>query len=153
MASEPTSQRPYLLRAMHEWMSDNGLTPQLIVDVSRPGVQVPAGYGEDGRIILNVSWSATGRLELGNDEVRFEARFGGVPHRVCVPVAAVIGIFARENGQGLVFEAGQLAPGADDAAADANADPREHAAAGAGEQEPPDPPRPPPSRPSLKVVR
>ena len=91
----PTSQRPYLLRALHEWMSDNGLTPQLVVDVSLPGVQVPAGHAEDGRIILNVSWTATGRLELGNEEIRFEARFGGVSRRVHVPVDAVIGIFAR----------------------------------------------------------
>ena len=151
----PTSQRPYLLRALHEWMSDNDLTPQLVVDASRPGVQVPAGFAEDGRIILNVSWSATGRLELGNEEIRFEARFGGVSHRVHVPVEAVLGIFARENGQGLVFAAELPEPAADPAAGDpAVGDP----AAGAdgpppGGPEPPDPPRPPPSRPSLKVVR
>ena len=140
----PTSQRPYLLRALHEWMSDNGLTPQLVVDVSRPGVQVPAGHAEDGRIILNVSWNATGRLELGNEQIRFEARFGGVPQRVHLPVDAVIGIFARENGQGLVFTA-EPAAASDDATA-------VEKPSGDGD-EPPDPPRPPPSRPSLKVVR
>ena len=144
----PTSQRPYLLRALHEWMSDNGLTPQLVVDVSLPGVQVPAGHAEDGRIILNVSWTATGRLELGNEEIGFEARFGGVSRRVHVPVDAVIGIFARENGQGLVFAAEAPASAADDATAAADVD---HQPAGGGE--PPDPPRPPLSRPSLKVVR
>lgn len=133
---------------MHEWMSDNGLTPQLIVDVSTPGVQVPAGHAEDGRIILNVSWSATGRLELGNEEIRFEARFGGAPHRVRVPVEAVIGIFARENGQGLVFAAETPASAADDATA-----PGDIASQPPDDAEPPEPRRPPPSRPSLKVVR
>jgi len=119
---------------MHEWISDNGLTPQLIVDTSRPGVEVPAGYAEDGRIILNVSWSATARLELGNDEIRFEARFGGTPHRVRVPVDAVIGIYARESSQGMIF-----APEPDPAGGDGD--------------EPPDPSPAPPARPTLKVVR
>jgi stringent starvation protein B len=148
VATAPTSQRPYLLRALHEWMSDNGLTPQLVVDVSRPGVQVPADRAEDGRIILNISWTATGRLELGNEEIRFEARFGGVPHRVHVPVDAVIAIFARENGQGLAFAEEPPASTADDAVAATDVDKPP-----AGSGEPTDPQRPPPSRPSLKVVR
>lgn len=147
MAAALTSQRPYLLRALHEWMSDNALTPQLVVDVSRPGVQVPAGYAQEGRIILNVSWSATNRLELGNEEIRFEARFGGTPHPVQVPVAAVLGIFARENGQGLVFAAEPPAEAPEEGVAGPAAVPD------AGGGEPPDPTRPPPSRPSLKVVR
>lgn len=137
---------------MHEWMSDNGLTPQLVVDTTLPGVHVPAGHAEDGRIILNVSWTATGRLELGNEEIRFEARFGGVSQRVHLPVDAVIGIFARENGQGLVFAAEAPASAADDAAAAPAPDGDMQPADGA-DAEPRDPRRPPPSRPSLKVVR
>lgn len=103
MASDSLPQRPYLLRAMHEWMSDTGLTPHLLVDASLDGVQVPQQHVENGKIVLNVSYSATRNLELGNDQVSFEARFAGTPHRVFVPIVAVVGIYARESGEGLVF--------------------------------------------------
>jgi stringent starvation protein B len=88
---------------MHEWMTDNALTPHLVVDATHAGVVVPEGHVKDGRIVLNVSYAATRHLVLGNSEVGFEARFGGVPSRVTIPVAAVLGIYARETGQGMVF--------------------------------------------------
>jgi stringent starvation protein B len=97
------SRRPYLLRAMHEWMGDSGLTPHLIVDAHRPGVEVPLAFVKDGKIVLNVSMTATQRLQLLNEDVQFDARFGGVVHHVYVPIAAVLGIYARETGEGMVF--------------------------------------------------
>ena len=97
------SRRPYLLRAMHEWMGDAGFTPHVIVDAGRPGVQVPSAYIKDGKIVLNVSMNATQRLKLDNHGVEFDARFGGVVHHVQVPMSAVLGIYARETGEGMVF--------------------------------------------------
>jgi len=97
------SRRPYLLRAMHEWMVDCGYTPHLIVDAQPEGVQVPREFVKDGRIVLNVSASATQALMIGADAVEFNARFGGTSRHVRVPVAAVLGIYARETGQGMVF--------------------------------------------------
>ena len=97
------SRRPYLLRAMHEWMVDCGYTPHLIVDAQPEGVQVPREFVKDGRIVLNVSASATQALMIGPDTVEFNARFGGTSRHVRVPVAAVLGIYARETGQGMVF--------------------------------------------------
>ena len=99
-----TPTRPYLLRAMHEWMSDNGQTPLILVDALHADVQVPDGFVEDDHIVLNVSWSATRNLQLDNDLISFEARFSGTPHAVNVPVAAVRGIYARESGQGMMFQ-------------------------------------------------
>ena len=103
MSTEATSQRPYLLRAMHEWMTDNRQTPHVIVDVSVEGVEVPVKYVRDGKIVLNVSYAAAHNLDLGNDFIAFEARFSGVGHRVSIPLQAVLGIYARETGQGMVF--------------------------------------------------
>jgi stringent starvation protein B len=88
---------------MHEWMVDNNLTPHIIVDASRQDLQVPSGYAKDGKLVLNVSPSATRGLMLGNDFVSFEARFGGVARHVEVPVDAVLGIYARESGNGMLF--------------------------------------------------
>ena len=99
-----TARRPYLLRAFYEWLVDNQLTPHLVVDISLPGVQVPMEYARDGQIVLNIAQRAVGNLELGNDAVRFNARFGGVPRQVNVPLAAVLAIYARENGAGTMFE-------------------------------------------------
>ena len=97
------SRRPYLLRAMHEWMGDAGFTPHIIVDAGRSGVEVPTAYIKDGKIVLNVSLTATQRLQLLNHSIEFDARFAGVVHRVRVPMAAVLGIYARETGEGMVF--------------------------------------------------
>lgn len=97
------SRRPYLLRAMHEWMGEAGFTPHLVVDANQPGVEVPAAFVKDGRIVLNVSIDATHGLHLGNDAIEFNARFSGVVHHVRLPVRAVLGIYARETGEGMVF--------------------------------------------------
>ncbi len=88
---------------MHEWMADSGLTPHLVVDAKHEGVQIPEGHVADGKIVLNVSPAATRGLVLGNELVSFEARFGGVPRQVEVPTEAVLGIYARETGQGMIF--------------------------------------------------
>ena len=106
-------RRPYLLRAMHEWICDSGCTPHLVVDATADGVDVPRAYVKDGKIVLNVSMSATAQLKLGNDEVSFSGRFGGASMHVRVPIVAVLAIYARETGQGLVFsdEDGAPTPG------------------------------------------
>jgi stringent starvation protein B len=98
-----TSHRPYLLRALYEWISDNGMTPHLLVDAGQPGVQVPPHTIKDGKVVLNIAARAVTKLELGNDAVRFTARFGGVSHPVSVPVSAVLAIYARETGQGMAL--------------------------------------------------
>ncbi|TBU88505.1 ClpXP protease specificity-enhancing factor [Stutzerimonas kirkiae] len=99
-----TSSRPYLLRALYEWLVDNSCTPHLLVDAEFNGVRVPAGFAQDGQIVLNVSPQATRHMHMDNAAVSFEARFGGVPQQLHVPVAAILAIYARENGQGMVFE-------------------------------------------------
>jgi stringent starvation protein B len=88
---------------MHEWMLDNGFTPCLVVDAKRPGVRVPEAHVKDGKIVLNVSPTATRGLVLGNDAVTFEARFGGVSLSLAIPIGAVLGIYARETGQSMIF--------------------------------------------------
>ncbi|MBB3104655.1 ClpXP protease specificity-enhancing factor [Azomonas macrocytogenes] len=99
-----TSSRPYLVRALYEWIVDNECTPHLLVDAEHPKVQVPSGYVNDGQIVLNVSPNAIRQLQMNNDAVSFEGRFGGVAHELYIPVNAVMAIYARENGQGMVFE-------------------------------------------------
>ena len=98
-----TSHRPYLLRALYEWISDNGMTPHLLVDATRPTVQVPRSAVKDGKIVLNVAERAVQRLEMGNEVIQFSARFGGVSQSVSVPVSAVLAIYARETGQGMAL--------------------------------------------------
>jgi len=104
------SRRPYLLRAMHEWIIDSGHTPHVIVDALRTGVEVPAAYVKDGKIVLNLSTTATQRLQLTNESIEFDARFAGVVHRVHVPMQAVLGVYARETGEGMVFSEGDSEP-------------------------------------------
>lgn len=99
-----TPRRPYLLRAFYDWLLDNQLTPHLVVDVMRPDVQVPMEFARDGQIVLNIAPRAVGNLQLGDEAVSFNARFGGVPRQVLVPMAAVLAIYARENGAGTMFE-------------------------------------------------
>ena len=98
-----TPNRPYLLRAMHEWIVDNGLTPQIVVDAEHEQVRVPASCAQDGKVVLNISAAAVRGLRLGNEWVEFSARFGGAPYDVAVPVHAVLAIMARENGVGMSF--------------------------------------------------
>ena len=100
--SQGTSTRPYLLRALHDWCTDNGYTPYLAVFVG-PGVQVPMEYVKNNEIVLNVGFEATSSLQLGNETIEFKARFGGVSREIRVPVDHVVAIYARENGQGMAF--------------------------------------------------
>lgn len=97
------SSRPYLLRAVHEWIVDSGLTPHLIADAEHPELEVPTSARQDGRVVLNVSPSAVRDLLMDSDLVTFVARFGGVSRGVSVPMAAVQAIYARENGRGMMF--------------------------------------------------
>tara|TARA_B110000444_G_scaffold188965_1_gene178406 strand:- start:177 stop:590 length:414 start_codon:yes stop_codon:yes gene_type:complete len=103
MQQRSRSKRPYLIRAMHEWMGDNSHTPHIVVDTSMEGVSVPVEHIKDGKIILNVSDSAAHNLKLTNDAISFRARFSGAPFNVWVPIQSVLGIYARETGQGMVF--------------------------------------------------
>jgi stringent starvation protein B len=119
---------------MYQWIIDSGDTPHVIVDATREGVQVPKAHIKDGKIVLNLSPNATQALDIANDVVSFETRFSGVIHRVRFPVTAVLGVYARETGEGMVFSESDLGP------------------------EPPTPPAPPsggdePKRPRLKVVK
>jgi len=163
-------RRPFLLRAFYDWLLDNDLTPHLVVDVNLPGVEVPMEFARDGQIVLNVAPRAVGNLALGDDAVRFNARFGGVPRNVQVPMAAILAIYARENGAGTMFEP----EAAYDADAEGNFD-EEHdqvtdvaepvvslmsvvdssATSESDEQHPDDEPPPPPrgGRPALRVVK
>ena len=105
------SNRPYLLRALNEWICDNGMTPYLLVDAAREGVQVPASVVKDGRVVLNIAPRAVAHLMIDNREVRFMARFGGVSQSVLVPVGAVLAIYAQETGQGMMLpEDGAMLP-------------------------------------------
>ena len=106
-----SSNRPYLIRAMYEWISDNGMTPYLLVDAGKEGVEVPSAAVKDGRVVLNVAARAVAQLELGNQWIRFMARFAGVSHSVQVPVPAVEAIYAQETGQGMMLPPdGEMAP-------------------------------------------
>ncbi len=98
-----TSSRPYLARALYEWILDNGLTPYLLVDATVPGTVVPQDFVQDGKIVLNISPSAVRGLDISNEAVSFNARFRGVAQDVYVPILAVLAIYARENGHGMVF--------------------------------------------------
>jgi stringent starvation protein B len=111
--SQGSSTRPYLIRALHDWCTDNGFTPYLAVYVDR-SVQVPQEYVKNNEIVLNVSFEATSQLQLGNDFVQFKARFGGVAREISVPVDHVIAIYARENGQGMAFPVPSMAPVSDE---------------------------------------
>jgi len=132
-----TPSRPYLLRALNEWILDNHLTPYMVVDASIQGVQVPQDFVSNGQIVLNISPRAVSGLLIGNDAVEFNARFGGVPMHVYVPVAAIMAIYAKENGQGMVFGADPGAPDPD----------------GPGPDKPKADAPSKPKRPTLKVVK
>ena len=108
------STKPYLIRAIHEWCADSNLTPYITVQVDS-NTRVPAEHVKNGEIVLNVSYDATHRLKIGNDTIQFAARFSGVSRECSVPIAAVTGIFARENGQGMFFPREPAKNGAADA--------------------------------------
>lgn len=101
-APDATSTRPYLIRALYEWCTDNGFTPYVAVAVDN-SVQVPREYVKDGEIVLNIGFDATSSLKLGNDFIEFKARFAGTTREIMVPVNQVMAIYARENGQGMAF--------------------------------------------------
>jgi len=108
--TETTLQRPYLLRAMHEWMTDNDLTPHIVIDIGAAQTPLPVEYAKDGKLVINVSYSATQNLLISNESASFDARFGGVSRHLEVPIQAIVGIYARESGQGMIFssESGPL---------------------------------------------
>lgn len=105
--SAERSTRPYLIRALHEWALDSGLTPQIAVDAMQPGVQVPPGFVRDGQIVLNIHPQSVHQLELGNDTISFFGRFNGKSEPVVIPVRAVLAVYARENGRGIQFPVGE----------------------------------------------
>ncbi|HEY9037027.1 MAG TPA: ClpXP protease specificity-enhancing factor [Pseudomonadales bacterium] len=131
------SSKPYLLRALHEWIVDNGCTPHILVDVTVAGVMVPPGYATDDRMVLNVSPTAVRHLVMDNSSVAFNARFGGSPYDIYVPMASILGVYARENGQGMVFDH-ELA---DESDADTDPDDEPPTPSGGG------------GRPALRVVK
>ncbi|MCF6318038.1 MAG: ClpXP protease specificity-enhancing factor [Proteobacteria bacterium] len=100
------SSKPYIIRALHEWISDNNCTPLLLVSSKHPDVQIPVGIDEDGKVVLNISYGATKNLELVNEGILFEARFSGISQSLYVPIDSILAIYARENGQGMMFGEG-----------------------------------------------
>jgi len=105
-----TSTKPYLLRAIYEWLLDNQLTPHLLVNAAFPGVMVPSQYVKEGKIILNIAPAAARALKMDNLQVEFSARFGGAPYNVSVPIHAIEAIYARENGKGMIFPPEEESP-------------------------------------------
>jgi stringent starvation protein B len=157
-ATSGTSTRPYLIRALHDWCTDNGYTPYIAVFVDER-VQVPAEYVKNNEIVLNVGFEATSALKLGNEAIEFRARFGGSSREIVVPIDHVIAIYARENGQGMAFpvptEAGAGAPAAPEAGIAPRA-PRLALTEAPSPDAPTDEPPPEPpagGRPSLKRVK
>ena len=99
-----TPTRPYMVRALYQWIEDNELTPYLMVDATAENVQIPTEHVQDGRIVLNIASRATGNMSMENDYIHFSARFGGVSQDIWVPLTAVLGIYAKENSQGMFFD-------------------------------------------------
>ncbi len=133
-----TSTRPYLIRALYDWIEDNSMTPYLLVDAEQPGVSVPRQHVREGKITFNINQAAVHNLQLGNEWIEFSARFGGVARNVEIPVVAVMAIYAHENGHGMAFskeDTGDNEPTP-------------------GAPQPDDPPvKPTPHKPTLKVVK
>lgn len=130
-----TPSRPYLIRGLYEWIVDNNATPYLVVDATK-GAIVPQEYVEDGRIVLNIAVDAVQSLQLGNEAIEFKARFAGKARQIYAPIDAVVAIYARENGRGMVFTDDDL--GDDDGG-------------GSGDNTPPD--KPTRDKPKLKLVK
>jgi len=136
---ELPSTKPYLIRAIHEWCCDNDFTPYIAV-VADERARVPREFVRDGQIVLNVGYEATGHLNIANDGITFQARFGGVARDIAVPIGNVVAIYAKENGAGMAFEA--------DSGGSVDTSP---AAEKGSEPEPP--PAPPPGRPKLQRIK
>ena len=158
------SSRPYILRALHQWIVDNECTPHILVDVNYPQVKVPPGYAADGQIVLNTAPAAVRYLEIDNQAVSFEALFSGTPFSLYVPIEAILAIYARENGQGMFFDANSDALSDDDdmleeGGSEADEQPTvlravdtdTRAESGEPDDEPPKPP--PPGRPSWRIIK
>ena len=126
-----TSLKPYLIRSIYEWIIDNNLTPHLLVDAENSHAILPQQFVEDGKIILNIRPEAIQGLSLGNEIIEFNARFSGNPMHIVTPITAVMAIYAKENGKGMVFDQEE----------------------GNGDETPTPPEKKPPSRPSLRVVK
>jgi len=151
MDNQLTPRRPYLLRAFYDWLLDNELTPHLVVDATTAQVAVPQQYVQDGQIVLNIAPRAVMAFSMDHQAVSFNARFGGTPFQVYIPMAAILAIYARENGAGTVFEpepayleSATEAPGAEHA---------EDSSEAAATSEPAGPDKPKPDRSHLKVIK
>jgi stringent starvation protein B len=125
-----TSLKPYLIRSIYEWIIDNDMTPHLLVDAEDTSAILPQDFIEDGKIVLNIRPAAIQGLSLGNEEIEFNARFSGKPMHIVTPVTAVLAIYAKENGKGMIF------------------DQEEH-----DEDEPPPPAKKPAAKPNLRIVK
>ena len=156
--AQGTSTRPYLIRALHDWCTDNGFTPYIAVHVDG-SVQVPLEYVKNAEIVLNVGFEATTGLKLGNELIEFKARFGGVAREIVVPVDHVVAIYARENGQGMAFpvptapESVSLHDAADRGLRLARSEADDGDKGGAAASRDHDPPEPSPPRPKPKRIK
>jgi stringent starvation protein B len=126
-----TSLKPYLIRSIYEWIVDNNLTPHLLVDAENTNAILPTEFIEDGKIVLNIRPEAIQGLSLGNDEIEFNARFSGKPMHIVSPIAAVLAIYAKENGKGMIFDQED----------------------NDGDEEPPPPVKKPTAKPTLRIVK
>jgi stringent starvation protein B len=149
---ELPSTKPYLLRAIWEWCADNGYTPYIAVVVNER-TRVPREFVRDGQIVLNVGSEATNKLQMGNEFIEFQARFGGVARELSVPIEQVAAIYARENGAGMAFEVDSDVAPAAEAAAETPPVNEEAAPADSNKTEPPEPPRPDGGRPKLQRIK
>jgi stringent starvation protein B len=139
------STKPYLIRALYDWCTDCGFTPYIAVAVDE-SVRVPVEFVNNGEIVLNVSALATSRLLIDNEAISFQARFGGAPREVYVPMGRVIAVYARENGQGMAFEVPRAMSTPAPRAVESATQP-------APAPEPPEPPKPPAERPKLTRIK
>jgi len=142
--SQMTSSRPYLIRAMYQWIADNGMTPHLLIDAEQDDVIVPAEHIQNGKIILNIAPMAISSLVLGDEEITFSARFSGQSMGIYIPVGAVLAIYAKENGQGMMFTDDDSAVSADDDSGNGNGEAASGKAGKSGSKQ---------GRPNLKVVK
>ena len=150
-APRMTSHRPYLLRALYEWIADNGMTPHVLVDAGVGGVRVPPHTIKDGKVVLNIADRAVAKLKMDNDSLSFTARFGGVSHPVLVPIAAILAIYARETGQGMALP--EDIAGSDNTSSASASEPPGLSLASDSDEPPDDNDPSPPRRGHLRVVK